>query len=92
MSEPTVPPEEVEHVARLSRIRLEDTEVERYAEQFESILSAFETLDEVESTDEEETLVNVMRKDEVRPSLDRDAALRNAPEHEDGYFRGPPVS
>ena len=36
-------------------------------------------------------LHNVFRKDEVRPSLNHDAALQNAPEEEDGYFKVPRV-
>ena len=36
-------------------------------------------------------LQNVLRKDEVRPSLDHDLALSNAPEAEDGYFKVPKI-
>ena len=34
---------------------------------------------------------NVFREDVVKPSLDRDLALSNAPESEDGYFRVPKI-
>ena len=34
---------------------------------------------------------NVFRKDEVKASLDREAALANAPLKEDGYFKVPKV-
>ncbi|MBQ1613274.1 MAG: Asp-tRNA(Asn)/Glu-tRNA(Gln) amidotransferase subunit GatC, partial [Selenomonas sp.] len=34
---------------------------------------------------------NVFRKDEVKESLDREAALANAPLKEDGYFKVPKV-
>jgi aspartyl-tRNA(Asn)/glutamyl-tRNA(Gln) amidotransferase subunit C len=33
-----------------------------------------------------------MRPDEVREGLSQEEALRNAPETEDGYFKGPSVS
>jgi len=36
-------------------------------------------------------LQNVLRPDERRPSLDRDAVLAGAPDTEDGQFRVPPV-
>ncbi|MDU3640994.1 MAG: Asp-tRNA(Asn)/Glu-tRNA(Gln) amidotransferase subunit GatC, partial [Veillonella sp.] len=34
---------------------------------------------------------NVLREDEMKPSLDHDLALSNAPEAEDGYFKVPRV-
>jgi aspartyl-tRNA(Asn)/glutamyl-tRNA(Gln) amidotransferase subunit C len=34
---------------------------------------------------------NVMREDEERPSIDREDALRNAPDHEEGQFKVPAV-
>jgi len=37
-------------------------------------------------------LVNVMRTDEVNESLSQEEALQNAPETEDGFFKGPSVS
>lgn len=36
-------------------------------------------------------LTNVLRKDEVKPSIAHEAALQNAPEAEDGYFKVPRV-
>ena len=87
-----VDPEEVRHVASLARIDLADEEVDAFAEQFGDILAYFETLDEVPAVDAEPEVVNVMRADEVRDGLSQEAALRNAPEDEDGYFKGPPVS
>jgi aspartyl-tRNA(Asn)/glutamyl-tRNA(Gln) amidotransferase subunit C len=92
MTEPVVDPDRVRHVADLARVDLEDDEVERFAEQFGDILEYFETLDEVPEVDSETELVNVMRPDEVRESLDQDEALQNASESEAGFFKGPKVS
>ncbi|ADJ15043.1 Asp-tRNA(Asn)/Glu-tRNA(Gln) amidotransferase subunit GatC [Halalkalicoccus jeotgali] len=92
MSDQSVDGEEVRHVAALARVDLDEAEVEAFAEQFGEILDAFETLDEVPEVEREDDLENVMREDEVRESLDREEALRNAPESEDGYFKGPSVS
>ena len=92
MSESSPGPEDVRRVARLARVGLDDDEVERFTEQFADILDYFETLDEVPEVDREADLVNVMRDDEVRPSLTQEEALANAPETEDGYFKGPNVS
>jgi len=92
MSDSDVGPETVEHIAELARVELDEEERTLFAEQFEDILSYFETLDEVPETDREPELTNVMRPDERRQSLDQDEALQNAPEAEDGQFKGPRVS
>ncbi|AGB37411.1 Asp-tRNA(Asn)/Glu-tRNA(Gln) amidotransferase subunit GatC [Natronococcus occultus] len=92
MSDDAVSAEEVRHVAELARVDLTDAEVDQFTRQFADVLEYFETLDEVPEVDREADLTNVMRPDEERDSLDRDAALRNAPETEDGYFKGPNVS
>ena len=84
--------EEVRHVASLARVDLEEREVERFADQFADILEYFEALDDVPDVDGEADLANVMRPDEVREGLTREEALSNAPETEDGQFRGPRVS
>ncbi|MFC7155068.1 Asp-tRNA(Asn)/Glu-tRNA(Gln) amidotransferase subunit GatC [Halomarina halobia] len=92
MSDASVDPEEVRHVADLARVALDDEEVARFAEQFAEILAYFDTLDEVPEVDRERELVNVMRPDDPRDCLTQEEALANAPETEDGYFKGPRVS
>jgi len=92
MSDNAVESDEVGHIADLARIDLDDSEVERFTEQFGEILAAFEALDEVPGTDRETDLTNVMRPDEVRECLSQEEALRNAPESEAGQFKGPKVS
>ncbi|RQG91591.1 Asp-tRNA(Asn)/Glu-tRNA(Gln) amidotransferase subunit GatC [Natrarchaeobius halalkaliphilus] len=92
MSDDAVSPEEVRHVAELARVDLADDEVDQFTRQFADILEYFDTLDEVPEIDRDADLVNVMRPDEERDSFESDAALRNAPETEDGYFKGPNVS
>ena len=92
MSDTPTDPTEVRHVAGLARIDLDDEDVDRFAEQFAEILSHFDSLDEVPAVEADPELTNVMREDEVRESLPRDAALSNAPRTEDGKFRGPNVS
>jgi len=82
---------DVRHVAELARIDLSEDEVERFAEQFGDILEHFEALEEVPEVEREPELVNVMRADEERASLSQEDALANAPETEDGKFKGPRV-
>ncbi|MEA1932106.1 Asp-tRNA(Asn)/Glu-tRNA(Gln) amidotransferase subunit GatC [Halohasta litorea] len=92
MSDSPVDPEEVRHVADLARVDLDDAELAEFSEQFADILDYFEALDEVPEIDSEPELVNVMRPDEVHDGLTQEEALRNAPETEDGFFKGPTVS
>jgi aspartyl-tRNA(Asn)/glutamyl-tRNA(Gln) amidotransferase subunit C len=92
MSEDTVDPEEVRHVADLARVDLDEEEVTEFTDQFGDILASFEALDEVPEIEREEDLANVMRPDETRDGLSQAEALENAPETEDGYFKGPRVS
>ncbi|GAA0308202.1 Asp-tRNA(Asn)/Glu-tRNA(Gln) amidotransferase subunit GatC [Halarchaeum salinum] len=92
MSDSTVDADEVRHVADLARVDLDEEDVGRYADQFADILDHFETLEEVPDVEAEPELVNVMRPDEVEESLDQGEALENAPETEDGFFKGPKVS
>jgi aspartyl-tRNA(Asn)/glutamyl-tRNA(Gln) amidotransferase subunit C len=88
----TVDDEEVRHVASLARIDLDEDEIARFTEQFGDILEYFEALEDVPEVESEAELTNVMRPDEVREGLTQEEALRNAPETEDGYFKGPNVS
>ena len=92
MSDLPVDADEVEHVADLARVDLADAEREEFAEQFADILEYFAALDEVPEVDSDPELVNVMRADEVEDGLSQDEALQNAPETEDGFFKGPSVS
>jgi aspartyl-tRNA(Asn)/glutamyl-tRNA(Gln) amidotransferase subunit C len=84
--------EQVAHVARLARLRLAPEELETMRAQLSNILDHFEMLQELDVRDVPPTaqvgeLVNVMRADELRPSLARDAVLANAPDRQDGMFR-----
>ena len=92
MTEQDVSEADVRHVAELARVDLPADDVERFVEQFADILAYFESLDEVPAVDREADLTNVMRADEVRPSLEQSAALSNASDADEGYFTGPNVS
>ena len=91
MSERAVDAAAVRHVAELARIDLDDDDVDRFAAQFAEILAHFASLDVVAEAEAEADLVNVLRADEVREGLTQAEALANAPETEDGYFKGPRV-
>jgi len=86
--------EQVLHVARLARLRLSDDEVEAMTGELSSVLGHIEKigeldLDGVEPTSHVVALENVLRPDEPRPSLPRDAALAAAPDSDGTGFRVP---
>ncbi|MFN2226555.1 MAG: Asp-tRNA(Asn)/Glu-tRNA(Gln) amidotransferase subunit GatC [Anaerolineae bacterium] len=87
---------QVEHVADLARLALTEEEKELFREQLSSILAYAESLQHLDTGDIPPTatvlpLQNVLRDDEVRPSLSRDDALANAPDAEETFFRVPVV-
>ena len=87
---------DVEHVARLARLALTDDEVDRLTGELAAVLDhardvAALELDGVPPTAHPLPLRNVLRADEVRPSLDRDEVLDAAPATEDGRFRVPRI-
>jgi aspartyl-tRNA(Asn)/glutamyl-tRNA(Gln) amidotransferase subunit C len=84
--------EEVLHIAHLARIALSEDDVTKFQTQLSGILDHFEALKQLDTEDVPPTshplpLENVMRADEVRPSLPVEDVLANAPLAEDGAFR-----
>ncbi|MDD5127623.1 MAG: Asp-tRNA(Asn)/Glu-tRNA(Gln) amidotransferase subunit GatC [Dehalococcoidales bacterium] len=84
--------EEVLHIARLARLGLSEDEIDRMSEQLSNILDNFEVLKQVDTADVPPTaqsidLRNVMRDDEVAPSLPPEDVLANAPRREEDYFK-----
>ena len=93
-SAPMIEREQVLHVAKLARLRLNDAEVEKMAGELSGILDHVDRiagleLDDVEPTSHVVALENVLRADEPRPSWSRDAVLEQAPDPADGAFRVP---
>ena len=88
--------EDVAHVARLARLQLTEDELDMFTGQLAKVLDHardVEALDVagVPPTSHPYPLQNVLRDDELRPTLDRDVVLAAAPAIEDGRFRVPPV-
>ena len=84
--------EEVLHIALLARLGLTDAEADRFREQLSVILDNFEILQQVDTTNVPPTaqpnpLQNVVKDDEVNPSLSQDQVLANAPRKEGEFFR-----
>jgi aspartyl-tRNA(Asn)/glutamyl-tRNA(Gln) amidotransferase subunit C len=87
---------DVEHVAHLARLGLTQEEVTELEGQLNHILEQFAVLGELDTEAIAPTarvieLENVLRDDVVRPGLEREAALANAPERTEEHFVVPAV-
>jgi aspartyl-tRNA(Asn)/glutamyl-tRNA(Gln) amidotransferase subunit C len=87
---------DVEHVAHLARLGLSEAELSLLEGQLNHILDQYGILaqldtDHIAPTAQTIEVENILREDEVRPSLDRDDILANAPEKRGDYFVVPPI-
>jgi aspartyl-tRNA(Asn)/glutamyl-tRNA(Gln) amidotransferase subunit C len=88
--------EDVEHVAELARLELTAAEKEQFIAQLNDILTYFEKLNELDTSEVEPTsqvipMSNVFRDDAVQPCLDRTTVLQNAPEESHFFFKVPRI-
>ncbi len=88
--------EMVKHISLLSRLELDEGEIEVYQEQLSRIIDYVEKLNEVDTQEVEPTshvltLNNVFREDVVKGSLSREEALRNSPDCTEKFFRVPKI-
>jgi aspartyl-tRNA(Asn)/glutamyl-tRNA(Gln) amidotransferase subunit C len=84
--------EEVQHIALLARLGLNEDEVEKFRLQLSNILENFEILKQVDTTNLPPTaqsvnLQNVFRTDESKPSYPVEEILANTPQQENNYFK-----
>lgn len=87
---------DVDNVALLSRLIIPEEKMEKSIEDLNNFLEYVDRLQEVNTDDVKPTahvlpIQNVFREDVVKPSLDRELALSNAPSKEDGYFCVPKI-
>ncbi len=88
--------EEVLHVAKLARLNMAEASVDKFSDQIGTILEYVDKLREVDTEGVKPTshaifLSNAFREDQVKDPLNRDEALANAPEKENGCFVVPKV-
>ena len=92
----TIDTKKVEQIATLVRLGISEEEAEKFSGQFSSIIDYFNMLNEVDTTDvppasDIANAENVLREDEVKPSMSREEFLKNAPKSERGYVKVPTV-
>ena len=86
----------VDKLAHLSRLEFNTLEKEEIKNDLQRMISFVEKLDELDLKETEPLLhmssnVNVLRDDEVKGSITREEALKNAPAHDDNFFKVPKV-
>ena len=87
---------QVEHIAELAHLSLDDDEKRLYQEQLSAILDYASKLQELDTDAIPPTAAilpidSVMRPDEIAPSMPREDLLSNAPESDEGMLKVPPV-
>lgn len=87
---------DLDNVAVLSRLSIPEEQAEKYMGDMNAFLTYVDNLSNVDTDNVQPTtyalpMQNVFREDVVKPSLDREAALSNAPLQDNGYFKVPRV-
>jgi aspartyl-tRNA(Asn)/glutamyl-tRNA(Gln) amidotransferase subunit C len=88
----TLSREEVLHIAALAKVGVTEADVEKFKEQLSNIMVNFEALQKLDTRDVLPTsqsiaLQNVIKPDEVHPSMSQDDVLFNAPQREGNFFK-----
>lgn len=86
----------VEKLAHLSRLEFNAADKEEIKNDLQRMISFVEKLDELDLSDTEPLLhmspgINVLRADEIKGSTTREEALKNAPAHDNKFFKVPKV-
>ena len=92
----TIDTKTVEQIATLVRLGISEEEAEKFSGQFSSIIDYFNMLNEVDTENvppasDIANAENVLREDEVKPSMSHEEFLENAPQSERGYVKVPTV-
>jgi len=86
----------IEKLAHLSRLEFNDEEKEELKGDLEKMIGFFDKLNELDTTNVAPLLhvsenVNILRKDEVKGEIEKEDVFKNAPLHDDEFFKVPKV-
>jgi aspartyl-tRNA(Asn)/glutamyl-tRNA(Gln) amidotransferase subunit C len=86
----------IDKLAHLARLKFNDEEKQEIKTDLQRMIAFVEKLDELDLEGVEPLLhmsseVNVLRDDEVKGSISREEALKNAPSHDEQFFKVPKV-
>jgi len=92
--EAKVDKELIAHVAEVARLKLSESEKEKFVKELKEILGAFSKIDEVDTSGigislQPVELKNILREDKEEKCLSRDEVLSLTMHKKDGYFKGP---
>ena len=92
----TITKEQVNHIAHLSRLEIQEDEVDGYIEKLETVVDLFNELNSVDTENIKPTyhvldLVNVFREDVAQEGMNREEVLKNSKETEAGQFKVPTI-
>ena len=88
--------EEVQKLAHLARLEFSEKEIEAMQGDMDKILGFVAKIEELDLEGVEPLIylnedTNILRKDEVKTSITKEEALKNAPDKDGDYFRVPKV-
>lgn len=86
----------IKNVSKLANLEFSDSELETITPQFDKILNYIDELSKIDLEGVEPMThvldsTNVMRDDEVKESITVKEAMKNAPKHNDTFFKVPKV-
>lgn len=86
----------IDKLANLARLKFDQSEKEGFKKDLEKMISFVEKLNELDTTGVSPLLhmsdsVNVLRDDEIKGSITREEALKNAPLADGTFFKVPKV-
>ena len=86
----------VDKLAQLARLEFNPAEKSEIKNDLQRMISFVDKLNELDLTSTEPLLhmtdeINVLREDEVKASISREEGMKNAPEHDDQFFKVPKV-
>jgi aspartyl-tRNA(Asn)/glutamyl-tRNA(Gln) amidotransferase subunit C len=86
----------VDKLAHLARLKFDTSEKEEIKKDLQKMIAFVEKLNELDTTGVEPLLhmsdeINVLRQDEIKGSISREDALKNAPLHDEQFFKVPKV-
>jgi aspartyl-tRNA(Asn)/glutamyl-tRNA(Gln) amidotransferase subunit C len=86
----------VDKLAHLARLKFEASEKEAIKNDLQKMIAFVEKLNELDTTDVPPLLhmtteTNVLREDQIEGSITRNEALKNAPSHDEKFFKVPKV-
>lgn len=88
--------EEVLKIAQTASLSLTDDEIVTFTQDLDKMVGFAKQLEEldtegVDPIKSDDGIYNVLRKDEIKPSMAKEELLANAPEQKKGYFFVPQI-